>query len=628
MKYELTHDSIAKQIFEKASTEAHTRRKVEKIIEDAHEAYLDENRKTNMTLEDLDYVKPFLNEVNISIEQVSFLEQQRSRLERRSSIIQGVTLLIMAALAGLTVFSVEQLNKAEKERNQALYQNLTTKALYAFQQNDANSAYRFGMLAFEMFEDSLPARLALQGILDQRDEQVFKPLHNLIAKHEAPIQTLKFSGNGRSVLSTSSDGIAKLSNIFNDEDNKNVRGDNVVLYKELEFIGHEKEIIAAGFTVFGQNAFTISLDNTIRVWSHDGEEMNRLDLGQVQVEDAIISNGLGTLIVTTETGDLILVDVTSSDCKIIQRTSPGNGEVQFASLSPDGKYVLIMYRFKVEVRDLQLKVLKAIDLKWSEISTAAMSPDGRSYVIEYKNQGGGLWDANEKSRGGSMRRRMNDHTGEVNSVSYSADGELILTSSKDGTAGLSSKDGRLITFLKGHKANVNNASFSEDGKYIFTTSDDGTARLWSLRKEEKTMSGYEVELSAILKDSRPGSSIQQAKFSPEGLHGVEWIATSSNDGQVHIWDVKAMERLNITAPDPNTFSDPEHLNTTAVQLANWGEMPIILSPADSLLVQKFENFQAKQNAGLWFLLDDLIYFLLLVFFIVFWTNRKRISFLR
>jgi hypothetical protein len=39
MKYELSYDTIAKQIFEKASTEALTRRKVERFARERYEAY-------------------------------------------------------------------------------------------------------------------------------------------------------------------------------------------------------------------------------------------------------------------------------------------------------------------------------------------------------------------------------------------------------------------------------------------------------------------------------------------------------------------------------------------------------------------------------------------------------------
>ena len=64
MKYELTHDTIAKQIFDKASTEARTRRKIEKYIHERYEAY--NQRGARLTQDDIDYIQPYLAQVNIS----------------------------------------------------------------------------------------------------------------------------------------------------------------------------------------------------------------------------------------------------------------------------------------------------------------------------------------------------------------------------------------------------------------------------------------------------------------------------------------------------------------------------------------------------------------------------------
>ena len=52
MDYELIHDTIAKQVFEKASTEARNRRKAEKYIPKRYEAY--QQRGAKLTQDDID----------------------------------------------------------------------------------------------------------------------------------------------------------------------------------------------------------------------------------------------------------------------------------------------------------------------------------------------------------------------------------------------------------------------------------------------------------------------------------------------------------------------------------------------------------------------------------------------
>ena len=76
MGYELSHDTIAKQIFEKASVEARTRRKVEKFIRERHQAF--QERSAPMTMEDIDFVQPYLDQINISESTYQLLKEEEA----------------------------------------------------------------------------------------------------------------------------------------------------------------------------------------------------------------------------------------------------------------------------------------------------------------------------------------------------------------------------------------------------------------------------------------------------------------------------------------------------------------------------------------------------------------------
>lgn len=78
MKYELIHDTIARQVFEKASTEARTRRKVERFIRERYEA--NQLRGAKLTQDDIDYINPYLAQVNITAEEAAFVEKGRKAL--------------------------------------------------------------------------------------------------------------------------------------------------------------------------------------------------------------------------------------------------------------------------------------------------------------------------------------------------------------------------------------------------------------------------------------------------------------------------------------------------------------------------------------------------------------------
>jgi WD40 repeat protein len=73
----------------------------------------------------------------------------------------------------------------------------------------------------------------------------------------------------------------------------------------------------------------------------------------------------------------------------------------------------------------------------------------------------------------------------IKDVSFSADGEHILTASSSGVAQLwSISKGALRTTFKGHTTEVNSAVFSPDGRRVLTASSDGIARQFLVRTDD------------------------------------------------------------------------------------------------------------------------------------------------
>src|SRR5256885_16621995 len=83
--------------------------------------------------------------------------------------------------------------------------------------------------------------------------------------------------------------------------------------------------------------------------------------------------------------------------------------------------------------------------------------------------------------------KLTGHTAVIHSVTFSPDGQWILTTSEDQTAKLwDASSGREVLALTGHTGAVRSAAFSPDGRQIVTPSDDHTARVW------ETTSGREL----------------------------------------------------------------------------------------------------------------------------------------
>src|SRR5205823_4323707 len=92
--------------------------------------------------------------------------------------------------------------------------------------------------------------------------------------------------------------------------------------------------------------------------------------------------------------------------------------------------------------------------------------------------------------------RLTGHKGQVWSVSVSADGKRLLTSSSDKTLRLWDTDtGKCLCVFEGHTGRIVGAALSPDGRRVLSGSGDRTVRLWDATtgKELQQMTGHTGE---------------------------------------------------------------------------------------------------------------------------------------
>ncbi len=154
------------------------------------------------------------------------------------------------------------------------------------------------------------------------------------------------------------------------------------------------------------------------------------------------------------------------------------------------------------------------------IWSVSFSPDGQFILTGSEDNTAKLWDLN-----GKEIRTFKGHTHLLNSAFFSPDMKFILTCSRDNTAKLWDINGNKIQDFIGHTRAIWSVSFSPDGQFILTGSEDNTAKLWDLNgKEIRTFKGHVDDVLSVA-------------FSPGG----QSILTGSFDKTAKLWDLNGKE---------------------------------------------------------------------------------------
>jgi WD40 repeat protein len=137
---------------------------------------------------------------------------------------------------------------------------------------------------------------------------------------------------------------------------------------------------------------------------------------------------------------------------------------------------------------------------------------------------------------------LDGHKRQVTGLAWTADGNWLATTSRDGTIGIwdvAHASHNAVAFLEGHTDSVWTPDLVETaGKiWLVTPSADGTARLWILPTGEKVkFTKNKPQDSEVL---RHGAAVRRVAMDSQ----ARWIVTAGADGKAILWDSHTGERL-------------------------------------------------------------------------------------
>ncbi len=489
-------------------------------------------------------------------------ELRRQKAAYRNGLLRAsaVAGLILAVMAGLLVFAVDQRNEARRSAAEA--RNSALKAQAARLDADKNAADRAAALA-EVTKQRNAAITA--GILaDAKSKEAIK---NLIAANKArydersakqdAIKQAAAAGREKQRADRRANDVEWLAYLVSmnlipaNYDKTDIAGVEQLLnstrdnkFKGFEWgywnrlchldlmtlKGHTDTVPAAAFSPDGRRIVTGGADKTAKVWdSQTGKYLLTLKGHTDRVSSAAFSPD-GQRVVTGSWDKTAQVwDLKTGKA---MRTLIGHtGKVHSVAFSPDGQHVVTGSDDKTaNVWDLTTgRVMTTLRGHTEYVNSTAFSPDGRRIATGSGDKTAIVWDVYT----GSKILVLNGHAQSIDSVAFSPDGRRIVTGSEDRFARVfDTKTGELMLTLKGHVGAVSSATFSPDGRRIVTGSFDKTAKVWDSQtaKELFDLKGHT-------------DWIWTAAFSPDGRR----IVTASRDKTAKVWDAKSdRETLTLT----------------------------------------------------------------------------------
>ncbi len=357
--------------------------------------------------------------------QQSLQEQKRMQREkeyrRRQSIVTAWAVAVVS-LVGVAI-SVRLFLMARYEQKLA-------------ELNDANSLGRSSLLLLNQGKDldALIAAINAGKVLQKYkadDPEVMSALianiyegreRNRLENHDASVNSVSFSPDGKTLASGSWDDTIKLW--------------DVQTGKEITTLqGHDDSVNSISFSPDGQTLASGSRDKTIKLWNF-------------------------------QTG-------------IITTLRSHGDSVNSVSFSPDGKTLVSGSSDNtIKLWDVQTgKEITTLQGHNDSVYSVSFSPDGKTLVSGSSDNTIKLWDVQT----GKEITTLQGHNDSVYSVSFSPDGKTLASSSLDKTIKLwDVQTEKETTILQGHDSGVSSVSFSPDGKTLASGSFDNTIKLWNV----------------------------------------------------------------------------------------------------------------------------------------------------
>ncbi len=367
--------------------------------------------------------------------------------------------------------------------------------------------------------------------------------------HGGRVRSCDFSPDGKFVVSAGHDGRAKLWSIEGYREVRVLRG--------RVFRGHADVVLAAAFSPDSSRVVTASRDRTARIWdAATGKMLHELKEGHAFLATAAVFFAHGDRLLTSGGDDTVRLWNVPTGAQILALEE--TGRTGALALAHNNRWILTgSDDDSVKLFDAQggqllarLRPGQARDAAAGSVSphrsrapasALAFSPHDRLLAAGDALGRCRVWRRGDSPKAWSEVHLLEGHSRRITAAAFLPDGQHLLTASLDNTVACwDLETGREIAsrILK-HPAGVTSMALLPDGRRVFTSCDDGRLRLWDSVRAETLLT------------MRPADRmVHFVAVSPDGRRG---LSTSSVDRTVRLWDLETGREIpNPRATDRST----------------------------------------------------------------------------
>ncbi|QIZ72928.1 nSTAND1 domain-containing NTPase [Oxynema aestuarii] len=288
--------------------------------------------------------------------------------------------------------------------------------------------------------------------------------------------------------------------------------------EQNRFQGHQDWVVAVAFSPDGETVVSGSADNTLRLWTRQGEPIGEPWRGHQNSVVAVAFSPDGETVVSGSADNTLRLWTRQGE-PIGEPWRGHQNSVWAVAFSPDGETVVS--GSADNTLRLWTRQGEPIGEPWrghqNWVVAVAFSPDGETVVSGSADNTLRLWTRQGEPIGEPWR----GHQNWVVAVAFSPDGETVVSGSRDGTLRLWTRQGEPIGEpWRGHQNSVGAVAFSPDGETVVSGSADNTLRLWTRQGEPigEPWRGHQDWVWAVA-------------FSPDG----ETVVSGSADNTLRLW---------------------------------------------------------------------------------------------